>query len=82
MEPEEYERRVKLMEEIIRLNKSEKTEILRIVHSNGGEISENREGTRFDLAKASPKTYDDIVKFLEFVKTTNIELAKRDSTPP
>jgi hypothetical protein len=82
MDPEEYERRVKLMEEINLLSKSEKTEILRIVHTNGGEISENREGTRFDLAKASQEICNDIVRFLQFVKTTNIELAKRDNTLP
>lgn len=62
----DFESRKKLFEEIKKFMRAEQEELVRILHRNGEEISENRNGIFFDLTSLRPSTIQDISSYVEF----------------
>jgi hypothetical protein len=77
MEPVEYERRKAFSNEIKGMGKSEHIEIARILRKHGVQMSENRSGFFFDMAKVSAEVFEALLAFREFVQQNSEELEKR-----
>jgi hypothetical protein len=78
MDQDEYRRRQDFCEIIKTLGKSELIEIARILRKYNVALSENRSGLFFDMAKISPKVFEELLKFHSFVEQNNVELEKRN----
>ncbi len=77
MEPVEYERRKAFSDEIKAMGKSEHIEIARILRKHGVQMSENRSGFFFDMAKLSAEVFEALLAFRDFVQQNSEELEKR-----
>jgi hypothetical protein len=80
VDAEEYERRRLFSIAVRGLNKSEHVEIARILRRNHVQVSENRSGIFFDMAKLSQAVYEELVRFHQFVSQNDAELTRRQPT--
>ena len=79
MDSVEYERRRTFIEAIKTMTRPEHMEIARILRKHGVIISENRSGIFFDMAKLSTQTFEELLRFRDFVVQNNQELDRRDA---
>ena len=75
---EEYERRKHFLEQLKGLTKSEYGEILRILQRHKINVSENHNGSFFNLCALEQIVFEDLVRFLEFTQTNRKTLADRE----
>lgn len=75
---EEYERRKQFLEQLKGLTKSEYGEILRILQRHKTNVSENHNGSFFNLCSLEQPVFEDLVRFLQFTQTNRKTLADRE----
>ena len=75
---EEYDRRKLFLESLKGLTKSEYGEILRILQKHKAIVSENHNGTFFNLCVLDQVVFDDLVLFIQFTQTNRKTLADRE----
>ena len=78
LSPEEYERRKRGLETLKGLSKAEHIEILRILQKHKTLLSENLNGTFFNLCLLDQTTYNDIELFMNFTQSNRKDLTERE----
>jgi hypothetical protein len=78
LSPEEYERRKQFLEQLKGLTKSEYSEILRILQKHKTVVSENHNGTFFNLCLLEQAVFDDLIRFIQFTQSNKKTLADRE----
>ena len=75
---EEYERRKQFLEHLKGLTKSEYGEILRILQKHKTAVSENQNGTFFNVCLLEQAVMDDLTLFIRFTQSNRTTLADRE----
>lgn len=65
-----------LREIIENMTKFNQTEILRILHNNGAQMSENRYGVHINMSELSPGVIAQLKAFVKYVNTQEKQLYK------
>ena len=78
LEPQEYERRKRFLEDLKDLTKPEYIEIVRILKKFEATYSENDNGVFFNVANVSQQVFDALELFMQFTKTNRKNLAERE----
>jgi hypothetical protein len=78
--PEEYQRRGEYLEALKTMKKTAYVEIARILRKHNIQISENRSGIFFDMAKLPQVVFDELVQLRGFIDNNNKELQQRESS--
>jgi hypothetical protein len=65
-----------LREIIENMTKFNQTEILRILHNNGAQMSENRYGVHINMTELSPSVIAQLKAFVKYVNTQEKQLYK------
>jgi hypothetical protein len=78
LKPDEYDRRKQCLEILKGLSKPEHIEILRILRKHNTSVSENLNGTFFNLCLLDQPVFDDIELFIKFTQSNRKNLADRE----
>jgi hypothetical protein len=79
MDSSEYLRRAKFLEDLKLLGEHEYLEILRLLIKKKVHYSENTNGVFFDVASLEKDTFDELIKFIEFVSRNQADLSAREN---
>jgi len=77
---EEYQRRGEYVEALKTMKKTAYIEVARILRKYNIQISENRSGIFFDMAKLPQIVFDELVQLRGFIDKNNTELQQRESS--
>jgi hypothetical protein len=77
-EPQGFDERKILFDEIKKFNRGQQEELYRILRREGEELSENRNGMFFDLNALKPTTIQEIQKWVGYCKKNDTDLEQRE----
>lgn len=78
MDSKEYDERKQFLEDIKQLVKSEQEALFRILKTEKGDFTENRNGIFFDVSKLSTPLFKKLKEYMEFCRKNRDEFTQRE----